>query len=235
MRRTAMTKFDISFQFRHGFYYAYLFVSLVYIVLLRMIPWDIKPLVATLLVFSDPGIMGFYFVGGIFLLERGQNVLDNLFVTPFQVEEYLLAKAVSLAFLAVSTSFAIVVFTFGTAFNPWPLFLGVAFTSGISTLAGLTLAVKAASLNGYLFTSPLFLVPFSFPLIDYLGVMPSRLFYLLPGKASLVLIEAAFLEGHLPEMLFSVGSLAAWTGATFFWARGSFYQAIILKAGGKGK
>lgn len=235
MRWVTIAKFDISFQFRHGFYYAYLFVSLVYIVLLRLIPWDIKPLVATLLVFSDPGIMGFFFVGGIVLLERGQNVLDNLFVTPVQVEEYLLAKAASLAFLAVSTSFAIVIFTFGAAFNPVPLFLGVALTSSISTLAGLTLAVKAASLNGYLFTSPLFLLPFSFPLIDYLGVLPSRLFYLLPGKASLVLIDAAFLGGHLPEMLLALGSLTAWTLAAYLWARGAFYQSIILKAGGRGK
>jgi fluoroquinolone transport system permease protein len=235
MRWLTVTRFDIRFQFRHGFYYAYLFVSLVYILFLRFIPWDMKPLVAALLVFSDPGIMGFFFVGGIVLLERGQKVLDNLFITPLQVEEYLVAKAVSLALLAVSTSFAIVIFTFGAAFNPLPLFLGVALTSSISTLAGLTLAVKATSLNGYLFTSPLFLVPFTFPLIDYVGVLPSRLFYLLPGKAALILIDAAFLGGDLPEMLLALVSLTVWTMAAYFWAREAFYQSIILKAGGRGK
>lgn len=235
MRRITLIKFDIRFQFRHGFYYAYLFVSLVYIVLLRFVPRNILPQVTTLLVFSDPGIMGFFFVGGIVLLERGQNVLDNLFVTPLQVEEYLFAKALSLAFLALSTSFAIVIFTFGLAFNPFPLLLGIAFTSFISTLAGVTLAVRAPSLNSFLFTSPLFLAPFTSPLVDYVGVLPSPFFYLLPGKASLVLLEAAFLRGSLPEMVLSMATLLVWTIAAYFWAKGAFYQSIILRTGGRDK
>lgn len=232
MKGKAVIAFDIRFQFRHGFYYAYLFVSAVYILFLWFIPPELKQPLAVIMVFSDPGVMGFFFVGGILLLERGQGVLDNLFITPLEPWEFIFSKCISLAFLALSTSLAILLFTFGFAFNPLPLALGVVLTSFISTLAGLALAAKASSLNGYLISSPLFQVPFTLPLIDYVGLLPSSLFYLLPGKASLVLIDASFGGRSGGELALAALSLAAWTGATYFWARRIFYRHLILKSGG---
>ncbi len=232
MKSSAILFFDIRFQFRHGFYYAYLFVSAVYILFLWFIPQELKQPVAVLMVFSDPGVMGFFFVGGILLLERGQGILNNLFITPLKPREFFLSKCLSLAVLALSTSLAILLFTFGFAFNPLPLALGVVLTSFIATLTGLGLAAKASSLNGYLITSPLFLVPFTLPLVDYVGVISSPLFYLLPGKASLILIDAAFGGRSGGELGLALFSLTLWTGAAYAWASRAFYRHLILKPGG---
>jgi fluoroquinolone transport system permease protein len=225
--------FDIKFQFRHGFYYAYLFVSAVYILLLRFIPGGYRTYAATIMVFSDPGVMGFFFVGGILLLERGQGILDPLFVTPLQPRAFILSKCLSLAVLAVSTSLVILLATFGFSFRALPLVVGVVLSSFIATLAGLGLAARASTLNGYLVASPLFLLPFSLPLVDYLGLFPSALFYVLPGKASLVLIDGAFGRGTGLEMVYAAFNLVVWSGLAYYWAGGVFYRSILLKAGGE--
>lgn len=75
-------------------------------VLLRALPPDLRVLLAPPVIFSDPGIMGFFLVAALILLERGQGVLDVIFVTPLRLHEYLAAKVTAVTLLATSSSLA---------------------------------------------------------------------------------------------------------------------------------
>lgn len=233
MRLAQAIKFDATFQLRHGFYYVYIFVSAVYVVVLRFLPPEPRSLIAPVIIFSDPSFLGFFFIGGIMLLERGQNILQNLFVTPFQVGEYLVAKVISLTFLALATSMLITVLVFGPAFKPLPLVAGVVLGSFVFTLLGFTLASRVRTLNEYIIVSPLYMTVFVLPLFTYFGIVKLPLLWLHPGHASLLLIGAAFVPDPLTpgELAGALVNLTAWTGIAYYWAYRWFCRYVILANG----
>lgn len=233
MKSAAVIKHDIKFQFRHGFYYVYIVVTLSYIAFLHLLPPVILNPAAVLVVFTDPCVLGFFFIGGIVLFEKGQGVFQNLFVTPFRLHDYLLSKTLSLSLLSISAAFAILLFTFGFNFNPFLLFIGVALSSFLFTLIGLTLAVRVNTLNQYLIASVVYVLPLMLPLLDFLGLVHSPFFYLLPAKPSLILIEGAISGGvEAGEFIYALVTLSAWIAIAYIWAYRWFCRYVIRRIGG---
>lgn len=230
MRLAAAVLYDIRLQFRHNFYYAYLIVSIIYIVILQAIPADIRQTAAILVVFTDPSTLGFFFLGGIILLEKGQKTLEGLFVTPLRVFEYMLAKIVSLTLLAILSSFFIAVCSMGFRFNPLVFLLGVLLTSVFFILIGFTLAAFSKSVNHYLVLSPLYVIVFFLPVLQFLKVLKTPLFYLLPTTASLTLLEQSFTSISWPAFFLSIINLSVWILIAFLWAYRWFNKYVVLHA-----
>lgn len=224
---------DIRFQFRHGFYYAYLIISTLYVLLLQVIPLEARKTLATILIFTDPAILGFFFIGGIVLLEKGQRILENLFVTPLKIREYFMAKIASLTFLASLVSLVIVIFSFGFSFNLLPLLLGVILGSVFYVLLGFALAARVKSINGFLLSTPLMSIWSFLPFLSFLNLYDNFLFYLLPGKGILILLEAAFSQSSIWLILYAILLMLCWIVFAYLWAKSWFYKYIILKIGGK--
>ena len=233
MRLLSSIKFDILFQFRHGFYYACALVCAIYIGVIRYVPVNIKSTLVTLMIFSDTSVLGFFFIGGIILLEKDQNTLECLFVTPLRVNEYFASKVVSLTMLSLLISFIIVTASFGASFNPLMLFIGVLSGSVFFTLVGIALSACVKSVNQYIMEASLAMIIFFLPLLSYLNVVKSPLFYIFPTTASLVLIESAFKAHPLSEVLLVMLIFVLWIIIAYKWAGRLFYKHIILKVGGK--
>lgn len=233
MKSAAVIKYDVKFQFRHGFYYVYIIVTLSYIAFLNLLPPGLRSPAAVLVVFTDPCVLGFFFIGGIVLFEKGQGVFQNLFVTPFRLHDYLVSKTLSLSLLSISSAYAILLFTFGFNFNPFLLFIGVTLSSILFTLIGLTLAVRVNTLNQYLIASILYVLPLMLPLLDFLGLVHSPLFYLLPAKPSLILIGGAVTGGtEAGEVVYAVLALTGWILIAYTWAYRWFCRYVINRIGG---
>jgi fluoroquinolone transport system permease protein len=222
---------DVRLQFRHYFYYAYLFVSLIYIIILRAIPADTRQTAAILVIFTDPSTLGFFFLGGIILLEKGQKTLEGLFVTPLRVFEYMLSKILSLTLLAILSSFLIVVFVIGIRFNPLVFFFGVLLTSVFFILIGFTLASFSKSVNHYLLLSPLYVIVFFLPVLRFLNVLETPFFDILPTTASLTLLEQSFSDISWPGFFLSIINLLVWITIAFLWAYRWFNKYIVLHTG----
>lgn len=231
MRLAAAFRYDLKLQFRHGFYYAYLVVCLIYVVIIRNLPAGIQKPALTLVLLTDPSVLGFFFIGGIVLLEKGQNTLEGLFITPIRMQEYLWSKVLSLTVLALFSSYLIVIASVGFSFNPLPLLLGVTLTSVLFVFLGFTLVSITKTINGYLLTSPLYAVIAMLPVIDYLGILQSPWFYLIPTKSSLVLMDSAFRPYPAGELLLSMVLLAGSIWLSYLWASKWFYRYIVLKTG----
>ena len=233
MKSAAVIKYDIKFQFRHGFYYVYIIITLSYIAFLNLLPIGLRVPAAVLVVFTDPCVLGFFFIGGIVLFEKGQGVFQNLFITPFRLHDYLISKTLSLSLLSISAAYAILLCTFGFNFNPLMLFIGVTLSSFLFTLIGLTLAVRVYTLNQYLLASIFYVLPLMLPLVDFLGLVQSPLFYLLPAKPSLILIGGSITGGtDTGEVIYAVLALSAWIGIAYIWAYRWFYRYVIRRIGG---
>lgn len=190
-RLLSAVKFDMAFQFRHGFYYVYLLFTVLYIIVLRLLPEDIRLQATAIIVLSDPGILGFFTIGALVMLERGQNLYSGLFSTPLRPSEYLVAKTVSLGIISLTSSAIIALAGLGQLLNLLLLIPGIFLTAILFTLIGFVPALRFNSLPVFLLLSPVYIIVFFAPILSYLGVTDSILFYLLPTMGSLLLIDGA--------------------------------------------
>lgn len=234
MRLASALRGDIRLQVRHGFYAAYMLVSGAYIALLQLLPAGWRETADVLLTFSDPSALGFYFIGGIVLLERGQGVYDSLFVTPLRAEEYIVSKALSLALLSVLSAAAIHVSAFGLTANLTALVAGTALTSVFFTLFGLGVAIRSRTVNGFFLLSSLCSLPFMAPLLGLLGAWDTPLWRLLPTWGSLTLLQAAFEPAAPADVAASCALLVAWIAVAFGWTRHVFRREVLQRIGAGG-
>ncbi|HZG60175.1 MAG TPA: hypothetical protein VEY68_06845 [Anoxybacillus sp.] len=232
MRLTTAFLADVRFQFRHGFYYAYLFVSIVYIVLLRLVGEGMREKLAVLVVFSDPAMLGFFFIGGIILLEKAQGVFSALFVTPIRIAEYVWGKVCSLTALSLLTSFFILLTTVGVDMHVLPILIGVTFTSVLATLLGIGLAVRVKTVNQFLVSSVLFVPIFFTPVMEWVGGK-SFMYYLFPGKASLLFLEGGFAPITWNETIYALCMLLCTCIAAYHFAVRSLKKFILFFQGGE--
>lgn len=222
--------FEVRLQARQGFYAAYVLISAFYIIILRLIPeGDMKTTAHALITFSDPSMLGFYFVGGLVLLEKNQRILDPLMVTPLTLDEYMLSKVVSLAALSMASGAVIRFGALGFEGEWFGFLAGLFFTSVFFTLFGLGVAVRCHGVNQYFIKSTFAALVFTLPILDALNIWSTPLFYAFPSNASLLLIESSFFPLSAWEYVYSLSAITVWIAAAYVWARKSFHQFVVLK------
>ncbi|BAS26788.1 fluoroquinolone export ABC transporter permease subunit [Limnochorda pilosa] len=223
---------DVRFEVRHGMYTVYAVVCALYVLVLLSLSPAVREVAAPLLVFSDPAALGFFFVGGMVLLERKQDVLTGLFVTPLDPAEYVAAKATSLALLSVLAAYAIMLPLYGWAFNWYFLTAGVFFSSVLLTLVSIPFAMRAETLNEYFLTAGASMAVVIPPVVEYFLESRNLLFYLFPTQASLVLIAGALEPVSPALLLYSHLYLIASIGAAWWWARREVTRVVHRQTGG---
>ncbi len=189
MRLVAAALHDIKFQYKHGFYFIYTFMVVFYIILMGILPDAWKGGATVAVLFMDPAALGFFFIGGILLLERGERVLDQLFVSPLRVWEFVLAKAISLGIISVLAGVVIAFISLGTQIDIIILILSLLFGSAFYTFAGLAAGIRAKTVNQFMIiTVPAGLLLSAPPILLVFGVK-SGLLELMPGSLILRLLQ----------------------------------------------
>lgn len=209
---------DLRLQYRYGVHAAYGAVIALYVLLFIAAGPLLPGWAVALLVYSDPSALGFFFLGGLMLLEKGEGVRAALAVAPVTARDYLLAKCATLTALAL-----VAVAGLGLAAPTppsWPLLLiSVALTSICFIGLGAAIALRFRTVNAYLIGSAALLTPVLLPaglaLIDPLPLPMA----LIPPVAQFRLTLVAFghagaTPGELALMLAVV--LAAAGGALVF-------------------
>lgn len=235
MRLISTLRFQLVLQFRHGFYYAYAIVCGLYIALLLLFPEDIRSRIAAFVIFSDPAVLGFFFIGGIILLEKDENTLQNLFVTPIRTGEYVIAKDISLSLLAVLTSGIIAAAANGFNANWAMLLTGVLLTSVVFIHIGIAAVSRIKSLNKYILSAVVYMFPLFVPVLDYYGIVPFWGFRLFPTWASIALIGGA-LSTTPPtpgDIVLAYAVLIGWAALSYFWAVNWIERYVIGRKGGR--
>jgi len=217
---------DIRFQFRHGFYYAYLVLTILYILSLRLLPESLVYPALIIILFTDICALGFFFIGAIVLLERGQNLTQSLFVTPLRLHEYLLAKILSFLLLSIVSAFLIMLGgSVGGQDLLWFIF-GAIFSALIYTLFGLVFAARARHVNDYFVKSLGIGLLISLPILAYLGLFDTPLFYIFPTRATLILLDTLGGDYALSEKLYSVANLLIWFTILSAWVYQRFDRYV---------
>jgi fluoroquinolone transport system permease protein len=192
MRILGALKADIVFQFKQGFYVIYVMMTLVYMIAAGRLPDNIKDIVVPLVIFSDPSVVGLFFIGGIIMLEKTQGVFQFVRVTPLKTIEYVMSKVLSLTLLALTAGLAISFTVYGMGFNVILLSAGIILTSVFFTLYGFVILPGCRTVNQYMIKMIPYMLVMMAPCVSLLDFKYSWIPGILPGAAGLKLVYGAF-------------------------------------------
>lgn len=222
-------RFDLTFQFRHGFYYAYGFITLLYSAVLFTVPSAVRSQLAAAVIYSDPSVLGFFFMAGIYLMERQQGTLPSLLVTPLGVKGYILSKTLSLAVLSVLSGSLIAWAGHGSFVNMALLIAGIAGGAVFFTLVSIALVSRAKNLSEFLAYGPFILLVPALSLLPFVGVWVSVVPLLLPGGLYAALVANAMgltvPGGWVPIGLCGI----LWTAGAYVWAQRAFENNVVKR------
>ena len=85
MRLKGLLLGDIKFQIKYGIYFLYVAITVIYLVILSFVPSSVKKVTASIIIFTDPAVLGLFFMGAIVLLEKSQRVLPSLAISPVKL------------------------------------------------------------------------------------------------------------------------------------------------------
>ena len=226
-RLASMLEWDVRLQVRYGFYAVYAVVTVLYVLGLTQVPDEYESLALTLVVFSDPAFLGFYFIAALVLFEKREGVVDAFTVSPLSGVEYLLSKTLSLTLLAVTASLVVALLSGRPRLQPTRP--RARRRSHIRPLRAVRLRRRRPLRHHQRLLHDLSRLPRADgpSALDFLGVVESPLFSLLPTQASLVLIGAAFSPVPTGELVYGVGYLTVWIGASAVAARWAFDTYIV--------
>lgn len=219
MRILKTTFHDMRFQLKHGFYFIYAVIVVFYIVLVGILPASWSNTATVIILFIDPAALGFFFIGGILLLEKGERVLDALFVSPLHVWEYIIAKALSLGFISVLTGIIVTVIGLGANVNIPVLIISLMAGSVLYTFVGLAAGARAKTVNQYMIITVPAEIVLSVPPFLLLFGIKSTLLEIMPG--SLVFRLLQWCTGE-----YSAASPAVLLAGVLLWIVPAFLLAI---------
>ncbi len=227
-RLSATLRLDVQLQARNNVYLIIAVAALGLAFALRALftPEQLHffmPLVAL----SGVSLTTFFLVGVLLLLERGEGTLDVVLVSPLRPAEYLASKLLTVTALALVESVLIVGIAYGLGFSFLWLVLAALLRAALVAAVGVAVGVRYRSITHFLAPAVALTVAFDLPVLWYLELWPSPLFYLWPTLPSLLLAKAAFLPVDPLELVYACVYGALALGAAVFWASRALDRFVV--------
>lgn len=220
---------DMRFQMKQGFYLVYVVITIMYLIILSFLPKNVLSIALPLVVFSDPSVLGLFFIGGIIMLEKVQGVLMVVVVSPLRTIEYIVSKVLSLAFISVLAAFVITAFSHYESVSWLLLLLSTVLTSSIFTLCGIMINAGCQTVNQYMLKTIPYMLLFVLPCFSLIGFPYSWLFTIVPSVAALRLMMGAYLGISWYEALGLIVYLAGMNYLFLRWSIGVFENKIVYQ------
>lgn len=222
-----MLQWDIRLQTRYGIIPVYAVLTLVFVVGLQLTNPTIRPEVVVLLIALEPAVLGFYFIAVLVLYEKTEGVLEALVVSPLGDTGYLFSKTVSLSLLAVSASIVVVSTSLGVTFRTPILLVGVLLSASLFVLLGFVSVSRFDSINEYFVSAALWGAVLFSPILGYIGLFDTVVFYLIPIRPLLITIEAGLQAVPSWKVIYAGSYLLVGNVVAFRWARRLFSRNIV--------
>jgi fluoroquinolone transport system permease protein len=230
-RLWSFMRLDWRLQRRYGFFYAAGFMALAWIAMLRSLRPGALSTVVPFVVFVDLAVVGFYFMAGGLLFEKGERTLLALLTSPLRFWEFLTARLATLTLLAVIVSFAVALASYGPHFNMVLFATGVILSAVINLLVGIFAVAPYDSISRFMIPSQFYVVVLYLPLIPFFGWWRSPIFYLIPTNGSLLLIGGAFGSIHPWQAVYAVAYQLLWLPLLIVLVRRRFDRHLAGRGG----
>lgn len=179
-----------------------------------------------LVIFNDPALLGFLFIGVMVLFEKNEGTLQALVVTPVREAHYLWSKIIVLTLISIICCYGLVLIVHGIHFDWLHFGVAAAGTTIFFGLVGFILVSGVETFNQYILRSVGLLILLSLPFLGYFGVMPMNYFVWVPTWPALVLFTAAFSGMATGQLLLAYGLFFAWNLTAYKLAIQAFRKNI---------
>lgn len=179
-------KNDFRFFYQYRILHVYVLILLFYWFLLSIFDGEMLVILKRALLFSEPIVLGFFFMGGIYLIEKQEGIIAMMLVTPRKIFHYFLAK--HLAFLCVGIVLGTIISLIRTRDFSFGLILTLFLANVLFTSFGILVSLKAQNVNQYILLS----IGFSFLLVIpfVLMILLGNPFYLIYHPFGLIYLLA---------------------------------------------
>jgi len=182
----------------------------------------------TLLIYNDPAIVGFIFIGMSIILEKDQNVLPALFVTPLNRQLYLGSRIITLSAIGYLGALAMVLAAKGTSFNLLIFSVGAFSTCVLFCLAGIFVVSYTTEILHFLLRAVPLLIFMSLPLLNYFELADIALLNLFPVQGGLNLMVNSYREQpDFGEVIFGFILIAVWTPLIYWLVYRIFAKKMV--------
>ncbi|MDQ2084839.1 ABC transporter permease [Herbivorax sp. ANBcel31] len=190
-------------------------------------------------IFLDATSMSMLLVGVTLFFEKQEGTIKSLLVSPVGKIEYILAKVFSNIF--INTISLVIVLFYAKVFkdiniNIIMLFLAVLLISLFHSLLGLILTFYSKDFTNLLIGVMKYAFIFMLPIVfEQIGIIKSdiinNVFYVLPTKASMMLLNASTGGVETLEICVSFGNLIVFSILLYFIVLKKFDQFAIRESG----
>ncbi|TVQ20901.1 MAG: hypothetical protein EA382_14300 [Spirochaetaceae bacterium] len=222
---------EVSVQSRAGLYAAYGAMTAFFFALLALVPQAYRQATFGLIVLLDPSFMGFFFAGGLVLLERDQGVLSIILTNSRGFAAYWRAKAsaiLALAVLVVGVLTALSALLGFVAFDAAGLLrlaVGLVLTVPVYLSLGIVMASWFPRVIDYFIYSTVIMMPLMFPLVEIFGLTVGPIGVVSPVWGALVLITSVFEQPRSAfELVAAVLALGVWNVVAYRLAASAFVR-----------
>lgn len=222
-----LLKKDMLLQWRQGFWLVYLVVSIIYVVILLNIPAENRMMVSLIMILSDTTMLGVIFVGALILLEKQQNVIQSLFVTPLKPSQYIWSKTLSLSLIAITMSILIYLPSWKISAYTILLFFTTLFTAGIFVMLGMAVASGVDTINQYFGSIMAVSMLIVLPVVPYLLLDSHPAFLFLPYIASLDIMLGAVNPLPTWRIILDLLLLSVWGFVAFRFCRSRINKNLV--------
>lgn len=146
----------------------------------------------TLLIYNDPAIIGMFFVGLSIIMEKNDNLLPALFVTPVNYHNYLISRILALSILGLACAAGMTLMMLGPHISWFHFSMGVFSTCVIFSIAGIFIVSFATEFLNFLLRCIPLMFLLSLPLFNYFGLTDVWVFKLSPIQGALDLMIFSF-------------------------------------------
>ncbi len=182
----------------------------------------------TLLIYNDPAIIGFIFIGISIILEKDQEVLPALFVTPLNPHNYLVSRIITLSTLGFMGALAMLLAAKGTSFNLLHFSVGAFSTCVLFCLLGIFIVSRTTEILHFLLRGIPLLILMSLPLLNYFELTNLSFLKLFPVQGGLNLMVNSYRESPiLGELIFGYISIFVWIPLLYWTVYRIFISKIV--------
>ena len=230
-RVSSAMRWDITLQWRQGFYYVCVFAAIAWIVFFSQFSKEHLQYLLPPFLLLSLNITTYFFVAGLVLFEKGEGALEGLVVTPLRTKEYLISKTTTLTVLALIENLLIIILVYGFGFELLPLIAGLVLMSVVYVLIGFVIVARYDSISEYLMPASLFIGVLQLPWIGYFELWYPQAFYVFPTQGPLLLLKWAFQPIETWQIMYAVVSSVVWVAVFYVLAHKSFHKFITKTRG----
>ena len=182
----------------------------------------------TLLIFNEPTMVGFLFIGLAIILEKDQEVFSALFVTPINHHYYLISKVFVLSGISMICAFGMVLTAKGMSFNIAHFAIGAFSSCVLFSFVGIYIVSYTQDILHFILRSIPVVILMGLPFLNYYGFTDLGIFKLFPVQGSLHLISNSYsISPNIQDVVFGYASILIWTPLLYWVAHRTFMSRLV--------